>query len=464
MNRIFLSFILAIGCLSFTVAQNNIPSEIDNLIKQYLPSSSEVGIAVYNLSKNQVVYNYHADKLSRPASTLKLVTAITTLSNPVEPIETNLWIDGEIRNKTLYGNIYLVGGLDPEFSEPEMNQLIKQFIELPIDTLVGNIYGDVSLKDSLYWGNGWAWDDNPGGYQPYISPLMYNKGKVEITAKPSVPGKPALLSIYPQSTYYTLDNQTLSNRSSAGNYKATRNWLRDLNNIQVSGNVTRTRTSEVNIVNSPYFFIHTFCDKLIDHGMYIDGYYGIEEFTKTDQSQLVGTVSTPLDGIIKQMLKESDNLNAEALIIQLGKLHKDKYISTEDGLQKVEELLKSIHEDPNQYRIVDGSGLSPYNLISPQLLVHLLRYAYQHPDIYQVLYSTLPIAGIDGTLAYRMKNTKAYNNTKAKTGTISAISALAGYTTNSKGEILAFAILNQNILKQSQARSFQDAVCNVLSQ
>ena len=459
-----MSFILAMGCVSFTVAQNKIPSEIDNLIEQYLPSSSEVGIAVYNLSTQQDVYNYQANKLARPASTLKLVTAITALTYPVKPITTSLWIDGEITNRTLNGDIYVIGGLDPEFSEPEMKQLISQFKLLPIDTLKGTVYGDVSLKDSLYWGNGWAWDDNPGSYQPYISPLMYNKGKVEITAKPSTPGQAAQLTSYPKSSYYTLDNHTLTNTSKAGNFKVTRNWLEDLNNVQVSGNITQTRTREINLVNSPYFFLHSFCDQLIEQGVYIDGYYGIGEFKQTEQSQLIGTVTTPLYPIIKQMLKESDNLNAEALIIQLGKLDKAKSISTKDGLQKVEELFKRINISPEQYRIVDGSGLSPYNLISPQLLVHLLRYAYQHPDIYNTLCSTLPIAGIDGTLAYRMKNTKAYNNTKAKTGTISAVSALAGYTTNSKGEILAFAILNQNILKQSQARRFQDAVCTVLSQ
>ena len=75
----------------------------------------------------------------------------------------------------------------------------------------------------------------------------------------------------------------------------------------------------------------------------------------------------------------------------------------------------------------------------------------------------MPVAGIDGTLAYRMRNTSAYKKVKAKTGTITAASSLAGFTENSKGEIIAFAILNQNILKSSQARRFQDVVCSLLS-
>ena len=463
MNRIFWYILFTIYYLPTTLGQHLDYSEIESLIKQHLPSNSEVGISVYNLSTDQYVYNYQAEKLSRPASTLKLVTAITALSNPIAPFETTLWIDGDLKGKTLYGNIYIVGGLDPEFSEPEMNQLISKFTELPIDTLVGNIFGDVSLKDSLYWGNGWAWDDNPGSYQPYISPLMYNKGKVEITAKPSIPGELAQLSAYPKSTYYTLDNQTVSNRKQAGNFKLTRGWLQDLNNIQAYGNVSRTQVKEINIANSAYFFIHSFCDKLIDCGIYIDGYYGIEEFKHTQTSQLIAQIHTPIDKVIKTMLKDSDNLNAEALLIQLGKLSKQKHLSTKDGLKKVEELLTHIQVQAEEYRIVDGSGLSPYNLISPQLLVKLLRFAYQDKALFNTLYQALPIAGIDGTLAYRMKNTSAYNRTKAKTGTISAVSGLSGYTTNSKGEILAFAILNQNILKQSQARRFQDAVCDLLS-
>lgn len=88
--RIVLAVILAFTFEINSICQNNISTEIDKYIKQYLPSSSEVGIAVYNLSKDQLIYEHNANKLARPASTLKLLTAITALEYHVQPLETSL--------------------------------------------------------------------------------------------------------------------------------------------------------------------------------------------------------------------------------------------------------------------------------------------------------------------------------------------------------------------------------------
>lgn len=92
-------------------------SQIDSLIKKMLPEASEVGISVYDLTAKKPLYSYRADKLSRPASTMKLLTAITALSRPDadEPFRTEVWHDGVIEHDTLQGNLYVVGGFDPEF-------------------------------------------------------------------------------------------------------------------------------------------------------------------------------------------------------------------------------------------------------------------------------------------------------------------------------------------------------------
>lgn len=114
------------------------------------------------------LYNYRAEKLSRPASTMKLLTAITALSRPeaAEPFRTEVWHDGVIEHDTLQGNLYVVGGFDPEFNSQSMDSLIEEVITFPFSVINGQVYGDVSMKDSLYWGSGWAWDDTPAGYQP----------------------------------------------------------------------------------------------------------------------------------------------------------------------------------------------------------------------------------------------------------------------------------------------------------
>ena len=461
--RIVLAVILAFTFEINSICQNNISTEIDKYIKQYLPSSSEVGIAIYNLSKDQLIYEHNANKLARPASTLKLLTAITALEYHVQPIETSLWYNGVIKENVLYGDLYVVGGLNPEFGEVELDEFISQIKKLSVSCIKGNIYGDISLKDSLYWGEGWAWDDNPSSYQPYISPLTYNKGKVTIESRPYNPGQKAQVIAKPKSSYYSIENKTVSKDPKAGKLEVTRNWLENQNNIMISGNVDRFRVKEVNVYNSTNFFLHTFYEKMMQNGITIDGYYDVLEFEEGKETQLIYKNIITIPEIIKPMLKESDNLNAESLLINIGKLNKGKHISAKDGLTYVDSLVLKLGDNPCNYQIADGSGLSPYNLISANLLLNLLKYTYQKKSIFNVIYPSMPVAGIDGTLAYRMRNTSAYKKVKAKTGTITAASSLAGFTENSKGEIIAFAILNQNILKSSQARRFQDVVCSLLS-
>ena len=96
------------------------------------------------------------------------------------------------------------------------------------------------------------------------------------------------------------------------------------------------------------------------------------------------------------------------------------------------------------------------------MLLEYLKYAYYHAEIFQPFYESLPIAGVDGTLGYRMKKSKAYANVHAKTGTVTGVSSLAGYAKAPNGHMLAFSIINQNVMKSRVARAFQDKVCDIL--
>ena len=460
-RSICFTLILLLGFPISVSAQTNIKEEVNQLIDKYLPHSSEVGIAVYNLTTDQWVYQHQGYKLSRPASTMKLVTAITALTYEAKPFETSILYKGEIKDKTLHGDLYIVGGLDPEFGDRQMDQLVSAVKGQGIKEIKGNIYGDVSLKDSLYWGAGWGWDDNPNSYQPYISPLMYNKGKVSVIAKPHTQGYRAKLILTPETSYYTLNNQTQSKTPSIEKFKVTRKWLENKNDIIVSGNVDRYRVQEINMENSAHYFLHVFCEKLSDQQIKIEGGYQTTLSTPKN-AHLICTLTTPIEEALTALLKDSDNLNGEALLVALAKKDKDKHIHAEDGTKYIEKMVSLLGDDPSKYSFADGCGLSSYNMISANLLVDLLKYTYKHSAIYNLILPALPVAGIDGTLAYRMKGTPAFRKIKAKTGTINSISTLAGYAENSKGEILAFAILNQNIIKSIHARRFQDALCSLL--
>lgn len=464
MKKILLLFILSV-CLLPIWGQNGL-SQIDSLIAKMLPEASEVGISVYDLTAKKSLYTYRDTKLSRPASTMKLLTAITALSRPDadEPFATEVWYDGVIEHDTLQGNLYVVGGFDPEFDTVAMDSLIGKVITFPFSVINGQVYGDVSMKDSLYWGRGWAWDDTPEAYQPYMSPLMFCKGVVEVTVAPGAQqGDTANVFCKPASSYYTLTNETKTRTPSAGKLSVTRDWLTNGNHLMVQGNVQSMRKDWVNVYDSQRFFMHAFLERLRARGIITPDSYGFAE-TPVDSVQRMARWETPMQEVLNQLMKESDNLNAEAILCRIASQATagKKRVTDEDGIVEIMKLVRKLGHDPKEYKIADGCGLSNYNYLSPALLVDFLKYAYSQSDVFRKLYKSLPVAGIDGTLKNRMKNTPAFRNVHAKTGSFTAINALAGYLKMKNGHEVAFAIMNQNVLSAAKARAFQDKVCEVI--
>ena len=174
---------------------------------------------------------------------------------------------------------------------------------------------------------------------------------------------------------------------------------------------------------------------------------------------LVYSISHDLDLLLEPMMKQSDNIYAECLFYQTAATTGKKGAGRKEAAQRTEDLLERIGLDANQYKVADGSGLSLYNYVSAEMLVALLGYAWRTESIKQHLLPSLPISGFDGTLKNRMLGTVADGNVRAKTGTVTGISSLAGYLTAANGHILAFAIINQGISSASIGRAFQDKIC-----
>lgn len=465
MDRILFSIVVWMGCLPLWGQASF--SQIDSLIAKMLPEGSSVGIAVYDLTAGRTLYTHQAEKLSRPASTMKLLTAITALSRPEadEPFRTEVWHDGVIERDTLKGNLYVVGGFDPEFDDEAMDSLVSQVVSSSFSVVEGQVYGDVSMKDSLYWGSGWAWDDTPAAYQPYLSPLMFCKGTVEVTVLPAaLQGDKAVVLCHPRSSYYELDNQARTRVPGAGRLTVTRNWLSNGNRLLVSGNVTGVRKETLNLFDSSAFFMHTFLERLLARGVTVSPTYAYAALpADSGKVARLACRETSIQQVLNQLMKESDNLNAEALLCRLGaQASEKKQVAAEDGIVEIMKLIRRLGKNPNQYKIADGCGLSNYNYLSPALLVDFLKYAYSHTEVFRKLYKSLPVGGVDGTLKHRMKKAPAFRNVHAKTGSFTAINTLAGYLRQKNGHEVAFAIMNQNILSAARARAFQDKVCEVL--
>lgn len=170
-----------------------------------------------------------------------------------------------------------------------------------------------------------------------------------------------------------------------------------------------------------------------------------------------------IDQVLLRMMKQSDNLYAEALFYQLAARSGIAYADRKQAIAYIKELVRHQGLSPTDFSFADGSGLSLYNYASPRLLTSFLRYAYAHEGIFLHLQPSLPLAGVDGTLRKRMTSGPAYANVSAKTGTLEGVSTLSGYCTAPNGHTLCFAIMNQGILRRSVAHRFQDKVCEAMT-
>ncbi|MBO7120504.1 MAG: D-alanyl-D-alanine carboxypeptidase/D-alanyl-D-alanine-endopeptidase [Bacteroidaceae bacterium] len=182
------------------------------------------------------------------------------------------------------------------------------------------------------------------------------------------------------------------------------------------------------------------------------------------QTKSVYAIRHYIDDLLAPMMKQSDNIYAECLFYQTAATTGKKGAGHKEAAQRTEELLRRIGVNPTPYKVADGSGLSLYNYVSAEMLVALLGYAWQTESIREHLLPSLPVSGYDGTLKNRMTGTAAEGNVRAKTGTVTGISSLAGYITAANGHVLAFAIINQGVAQASMGRAFQDKVCQELCQ
>ena len=146
---------------------------IDKLLESKMFETSQVGIMVWDLEADSCIYRFRERQLMRPASTMKLVTAITALDKlgGSYQFKTQLKYTGTVENHVLKGDIYCIGGMDPRFNTDDMTAFVTSLKDMGVDSIQGNIYADRSMKDADLLGEGWCWDDD----NPVLSPLVFGR-------------------------------------------------------------------------------------------------------------------------------------------------------------------------------------------------------------------------------------------------------------------------------------------------
>ena len=163
--------------------------------------------------------------------------------------------------------------------------------------------------------------------------------------------------------------------------------------------------------------------------------------------------------LVREVQKPSQNLYTDLVLAHIGALATaaDAQGTSEDaGMRGLEKFLIKAGVPPADVRFEEGSGLSRNNLATPNATIALLQFMSRHVEADAYL-NALPIAGVDGSLRYRMKDPPAAGNVRAKTGTLRWASSLSGYVTTAAGERLAFSLMLNNYAGTT-ARADLDAI------
>jgi len=457
-----LTFLMTVSLPLAGIDIDSVTESIDQIIYEDLPEGTDIAIMVYDLTNDTTLYAYREKIMCRPASVQKVITSVTALSSlgADYKFSTKLRTRGTIKDGVLEGDLYLVGGLDPSLNEHELRSMVSDLKKAGVTRIGGTLYADVSIMDSTYWATGWCWDDAPASFQPYISPLMVHQGFVGIEVKPTTKGQAPQVNIYPSNDYIKVVNKARTQDNTLGPLTITRDWMHNDNTIVVEGNCKRRQSTDLSVVGSADFTFALFREYLDQEGISYGKYgWGSCPVMATD----ISVVSHGLKAIVKEALKESNNLFAEAMFLQTGRLQYPKGITFKDASKYLQNFVnRKFGIFTSSFNIVDGCGLSMYDLCSPQFIVDMLTLIYKDNELYPILYKSLPISGVDGTLKTRMSDKTTLNKVHAKTGSVTGSCTLAGYIHAADGRELAFCIMNEGAVKMAPSRNVQDKICKVL--
>ncbi len=445
------------------------------------------GARVVDLETGEVLFSKNEHLNMIPASNTKLYTTAATLSTlgPEFSFETVVVTDGVVSNDTLRGNLFVRGSGDPSisgrFHDGDELAIFKRWASdlrgQGIRHIQGDIVGDDNLFDDIPLGYGWSWDDEPYWYSAEQSALSFNDNCIDLTVIGTNPGEPATVSWRPLNTSYVAivnQSQTVATASPTDESYARK---RASNTIFVRSTIApgdRDRES-LSVSNATAYFVHVLRDVLELEGVSVAGRAldiddtGIVPDYAT-ATQLTQYVSPPLSELVAVVNKRSHNLYADQLIKTLGGRARltsaDHDSSTfQLGLAVAEKMWALAGVDTSVVQLVDGSGLSRYNLTTPIATTQLLSYMWAQPaPLRDAFVASLPVGGIDGTLAGRYPVGRARGLVRAKTGTVSNVSSLAGYVETSRGTPLAFTLMSNNfVVETDEIRDVQDFVVETLA-
>jgi len=394
------------------------------------------------------------------------VAALEVLG-PDYRFSTTVGATGRVKGRALIGDLYLRGTGDPTMLAADYDALAAQVAASGVRAVTGNLVADDTWFDDVRLGTGWAWDDEPFYYDAQVSALTaapdtdFDAGSVIVRVSAATAGAPAVVETIPPTGHVRIVSTAVTGAPGSA---STVNVDREhgTNTITVSGSVPAgaSPVQEWMAVWDPTGYAASLLRAaLAAHGVVVFG-HTTRGVTPQGARTLAERRSMPLSELLVPFLKLSNNLHAEILMKAMGRATANAG-TWSAGMAAVRGVLPRFGIDPARLSLLDGSGLSRMDQISPDQLAALLVAARSRPW-FDVWYAALPVAGqpdrlVGGTLRSRMRNTPAAGNVHAKTGSLTGVSSLSGYVTAADGRPLVFAMVTNNSVGIS-VKPIEDAV------
>lgn len=438
--------------------------------------NGQLGVYVVNLENNTVLFerNVHRDMV--PASNMKLFTTAAALEflSPDFAYETVIETQGEITPNGVTGDVVVRGSGDPTISarmhdwDPlaVFKKWARQLRAMGVTTIHGDLIGDASLFERFVYCPGWDPDDEPIWYAAQTDALSLNENCIKVFVRPGKrPGMPVRVELEPETSHVQVQNTgRTGSRRSSNTLRVTRRC--GTNVIEISGQLPtrfRERVRTLTIDDPANYFMEVLGRTLKAGGITVNGRIFVSRRPGAIPRGrvLLRETSPPLSKLIEETNTESNNFFAEQLLRTLGAYMRG-HGSRENGAAVVSEWLQGMGVPKKEFNMVDGSGLSRHNRITPNAVVTLLRHMHDSPNRAIYLHS-LPISGKAGTLRRRMRGTPAYAQVMAKTGYMKGVTSLGGYTESLDGKPLAFSVIyNGRRPSTSYVKSLEDKLCILL--
>jgi D-alanyl-D-alanine carboxypeptidase/D-alanyl-D-alanine-endopeptidase (penicillin-binding protein 4) len=416
-------------------------------------------VSIRSLQSGDTLYTLNPKRRMVPASNQKLLTALAAAERLGWDFRftTRVLATGAVDAEgALKGDLIVVGSGDPTVNprHPErwaaLDDWAGQIAARGVKIVAGDLIGDDNAFAEPGWGSGWSWEDLVEGYGAPVGALQYHENQIELTVIPgSEAGARAIISTSPPGSGLLIDHGV----TTAAADEPTRialDRVPGLTILGVRGQIAlgaKPRVVHAAVENPTQLFLSAFREALARRSIFVSGAaVDIDaRRSKPDLSRAetwVTDESPPLSEMVDVLLKWSRNGYGETLLWALSP--PGEPASEAAGLKSLEETLTALGVAPELYGARDGSGLSRYDTVTADALTTLLTIAWNEPRHAERLRSTLPVAGVSGSLETRTKGTAAEGRAWAKTGSMFNIRTMSGYVLTADEEPLVFSMLANN--------------------